>query len=212
MVHPFPGERFPSDLQARGELRPFLGLFARVVADGVAHANRACAAFAKDDPGPLFSGHVRHYVKTELKRRLREGGLAHVLGIEEGPDEEFSLDDGANLAVWLVVGRYRIRVLKLDEGQGPRPGNPSQVRFMTQRAEATLFDPEGLTNLVVAWSVDARRSLTEIRVILPLGWEDGEFLSEWEFALGSEEPPLVWSVEDGTGSLFPIEELRLLAA
>lgn len=109
-----------------------------------------------------------HIVRSVVKRVLEATGH----GVEEMEPESL-----ASNGLLYHCGRYRIRVLKAQDGVLPAPGpserrqdffnqRPSQQRILGWAAASGEEEPR-IVHLVVCWDVDREHELAELYLALP---------------------------------------------
>ena len=122
------------------------------------------------DAHDYFEGHGEDVNRTLYPSivRYRAIQVLESAGVEA---VEFERENIANNGIEIQHGRYRLRVLKAEDGDVPRAGSSSRKRNFYH--QGTLFpatDGASVTNLVVLWDYDGQ-GITELVLACPMAAE-----------------------------------------
>lgn len=226
-------EPLPGSETVRHDLQPVLNAAIAAIAAGVKHV-RAYADW-QDQPidRTLAPALVRHETKVHLRETGQQVTEEEVIECADDAAQPpltlapvpFASVPLSNNGLLLEAGRYRVRILKSDQGALPPPGpSPRRREFYAQQQELPFYvtvsgndqavevadaanAPQ--VNLVLHWTVDAEYRLTKINLALPKGGANTRASVEWEWDDVIWRPaPVIAATEQATVEA-PADELDI---
>jgi hypothetical protein len=179
---------YPSHEEARRAIDPLLFFLYGSLERSIGKA-QAYFDLQKDPIDPsLFPSIVRFEWRKEI--------LAHATTEISENGDTLEVLCPYNLGIHLNFAGYHIRAFKSKVGGAPLPGgSDKRIRFFCQEFsdqyvanfEGEVILPAPSTNLCLIWSVDRSFNLVEMRLCLPLGWQDMSLDTFWDVTLDVAE-------------------------
>ena len=173
----------PSAAEALEELEPLIPVIFGALENAVFETQEYFETRKERHDPYLAPCLVRHTTKRFLT-------TASFQGPTDGPSIRFALEDIANNGLCIMFGRFRIRILKADEGDLPEPTSHARREFYEQLAMPLPTSGGGAlssnsrVNLVVLWDFDRSHDLDGLTLVCPrAGSHDDPSRSYWRLEL-----------------------------
>ncbi len=147
---------------------------------------------------------------------VRYNAKLYLRATGQSAEDYFDLGTMANNGLLLTYGRYRIRILKSDDGDLPAPG-PSKAKQAFYHQLPLIFssgkDDDDPINLVAVWDVTSDYRLREISLVCPKAGNTSRSSVEkhWVWPLAPagllDSAPVTANSEGGVPADLPIEYL-----
>lgn len=144
---------------------------------------------------------VDRYLAPNLVRWWAKKYL-HGAGLQVTEEQaEFDLQQLPNNGLCLSFGRYRIRILKSDDGELPVPGNSvrrqnfyHQISIVYVTEEGALVQ-EDVTNLIILWDISRPYNLSGLSLAYPKSGKDTKASVQVHWHVPIKHPAFAFTVD-----------------
>ena len=153
--------------------------------------------FEREDPDGLVDRYLApNLVRYWAKRYLQNAGLQ----VSE-EQAEFNLTPLPNNGLCLSFGRYRLRILKSDDGDPPVPGDSVSRQNFYHQISIVYVTEEGaeihedVRNLLILWNIDRPYNLTGLSLAYPKSGKDTKASVQVHWHVQIAHPAFAFTVD-----------------
>jgi len=181
-----------------GEVQKDLELILPIINTALEHGtSNAKDFFEREDQDKLIDRYLApNLVRYWAKRYLQGAGLQ----VSE-EQAEFNLKPLPNNGLCLIFGRYRVRILKSDDGDLPVPGDSVSRRNFYQQISIVYATENGeevqedVSNLLILWDIDVAYNLTGLSLAYPKAGKDTKASVQVHWHVPITHPAFAFTVD-----------------
>lgn len=167
--------------------------------------------FEREDKDKIVDRYLApNLVRWWAKQYLQDAGL-------QVTDEqvEFDLQRLPNNGLCLSFGRYRLRILKSDDGELPVPGHSVKRQNFYHQISIVYIGEDGaavqedVTNLVILWDIDRPYNLSGLSLVYPKSGKDTKASVHVHWQVPIKHPAFAFTVDAESQPMTEEDDLPL---
>ena len=194
------------------EVMPELSSVLKVIHTAIEHGTMRASEFFDEKDVEIDRFLAPCLVRYFAKKYLESEG--HEVSAET--ESDFNLQPLPNNGLCLQHGRYRMRILKSDNGDPPVPGHSISRQGFYQQLPLLLATSEGIEvqeeilNLIVLWEIARPYTLSSLCLVCPKNGKDTKASVEIHWQVPIQHPALTINADANTnqdteGDLLPMK-------